>query len=853
MVKKKNSFVYAVAALATLLTGLVLIIVLGALMSAASFDPVDDDEGYISSMVSRTSVITGSGDGADKAEERIRSGMYTVGDYVIRSFTSADYLSLNRSDEQFAEDLTAALTGGADAIMTGEIIADLEGNSRIRVMADQISALDGDYEPSADIPDDPGDSFSEFNVTGSIEGPDGYTIGIRRVEGNFRATGDNVRSDFFVDRVLYQGSITTTQKDDGSRDFVMSWDTAGVTTGEHNVLILLRSSDGRGSVVDGGKINVPSLMTLKNDNVQPGMIDQGRSDSWYMIDCEDRNCYVNFVGLSDDIKVTLYDLYGDEVGTNDLPLSAYETLRGKKQDTQKVSEETGIPGISNVFYVRVRRGGECEPDDAVSYTMVQSKYVGRYNGKYVAVMDDPGLVPTPVPLKGAGSEDPEIRINDINNNVSSIPRSSIEFLPITGFLSDLSIEGGKVFPEPDKKTVWYGCAGKTLGGDYSIEAIAAEGYAARVDIVLSDASGDRILGQNETFTPAAGETTVRIRVTSFDGEENYYMLYMLSGDDKGDFTETTLDSFPESYASGLWLLHNLHPNYIFKPYDPGMSFETVLDHEDDKDRSLANINSTPAWVVSDSPVYDGGGWMTAKREIVSCFLDPRNFLDPVSVFQFEDLSFNEDVHTVEGVRKIIEGSFMDTSDYDFAQGIYEAGKKADISPYFIASKIIQEMGYNGESELCHGTLEGYEGYYNFYNIGATPDPEVYNGARINAAKFAKWGREPDLKEISSEEKKLLLPWDNIDDALTGGAMWISARYNGVGQNTLYFQKFDVIDNDDGLYEHQYAQNISMAYEEGRRFFRGYSAIDMLDGNFVFVIPVYSLMPTSFGIIPATGN
>ena len=112
-----------------------------------------------------------------------------------------------------------------------------------------------------------------------------------------------------------------------------------------------------------------------------------------------------------------------------------------------------------------------------------------------------------------------------------------------------------------------------------------------------------------------------------------------------------------------------------------------------------------------------------------------------------------------------------------------------------------------------------------------------------------WGKDPDGQTITEEERELMLPWDSVDKAITGGALWIASRYTSAGQDTLYFQKFDVVDNEDGLYEHQYAQNISMAYTEGHRYFDSYASIGMLDQSFVFVIPVYSNMPVDYGYLP----
>ncbi len=104
--------------------------------------------------------------------------------------------------------------------------------------------------------------------------------------------------------------------------------------------------------------------------------------------------------------------------------------------------------------------------------------------------------------------------------------------------------------------------------------------------------------------------------------------------------------------------------------------------------------------------------------------------------------------------------------------------------------------------------------------------------------------------ITPEEKAYLLPWTSPDLAIRGGARWIASSYVDIGQDTLYFQKFDVINNEDKLFSHQYAQNISMAYSEGIRYFRAYLSQDILASDFQFVIPVYLDMPMDYGILPA---
>ncbi|MBR2295134.1 MAG: hypothetical protein IJ869_05175 [Clostridiales bacterium] len=858
--KKRKTMEYLILAAVFFIVGIVSVILLGGSLSGMSLSSGKSDaeeEGIIS----RAAAVTGGEAATELVTERVSSDMYSLGDYVIRGLTSADYLSLNKDDEQFADDLSVILYNDVDPVAVSKIMTSLEDHSRMYVINEQITSLKRSYASTSVISDDPGDSFENCVVTKALEGTDGFTVGIRRVEGTFETTGDEVRTDFFVDGVLYSGNMNIEDSGEDGSSFVMAWDTSVVEAGEHDVLILLRSSDGRGKIIAGGQILVPRCMTIVNDNVQQGSIDQGTDMSWYRFDAQEKDAYVNFVGLSDDIKVTLYDAYGEYIGSNDLSGKGYEVLRGRAQDVEAIKSETGIPDASNSFFVRVERGADCTvQEDAVTYTMVQSRYVARYDGAFMAVLEDPDMVvPTPLPM--TGSEDiseKTVRLADLNNNVLEIPMDNVSFLPINGMLTEfglLSLTDGNdvgIFPGFLKTTQNYGLSTGGNSVSFTVDAVSQEGYAADLTIEMENGGNVTALNPGDRVDLPAGQTTITATVDSFDGTVSEYKVYILNGDDDGTFSEDTLSQFPASYASGLWLLHNLHPAYQFRAYETGLDFATVLDNEDNADRSLANVNSHPGWVQSSSPVYDGGGWMSATNDVVRYFLDPRNCLDPQHIFQFEMLSFDSSAQTVEGVRNIIAGSFMDTDEYDYAQIIYDAGQTANVSPYFLASRILQEMGYQGQSALCHGTLEGYEGYYNFYNIGSTPDPDIENGALINGARYAMWGRDPDAQEITEEEAALMLPWNSVERAITGGALWISSSYTAVGQDTLYFQKFDVIDNEDGLYLHQYAQNISMAYTEGARYFAGYASINMLDQPFTFVIPVYTGLPEEFGVMPDTG-
>ena len=853
----KKTKEYLIIAGAVLIVSLIAIIIGGISLAGMSV-PYGDPTSREEDIILRASALTDNSDSNRLTLHRVGSGFYTTGDYVLDIFTSSDYLIEGRDDAAFASDLASVISGSEDPDMVNDAMTMLSNSSRMYVINEMLASEDRSLKASSKISDTPGDSFTDCVLTSSLEGDNGVTLGIRKVEGSFVTTGDGIRTDFFVDGICYQGNINITDAGDGSKNFVMAWNSNGVSAGSHEVLILLRSSDGRGTVLTGGEIFVPDTMTLVNNNVQPGSIGESRQASWYVLNAGDSNAYVNFVNLSGDIRVSIYDAYGNFIGSNDLEGTDCEILRAARQDTDAISADTGLTGVTNTFFVKVERGALNEDHTgSVSYTMIQSREAAYYDGSYVAVIDtgadDPNA--SVIDVTSPANYSREIDIQDMNNNVMTVSYDQLTFIPLNGVLEnfDVAYTGtGRDFeytPEFDARYMSYGYMSEEGIPELTLNASAREGNFATITATLDTASGTQDVPLGSNFTFQQGENKLTVTVRSFDGITNCYTIYVLIGDDNGTFCEDTLSQFPVSYGSGLWLLHSIHPNYIFTPFNTGMDFYTVLDYEDSGSRSLANIYSNPSWTDSSSPEYDGGGWHAATNETVRYFLDPRNYLDQAHIFSFETLSFNGSVQSIDGVRSMVAGSFMDTTDPDYASIIYSAGQTAGVSPYLLSSRIIQEMGYNGQSALCSGTLPGYEGYYNFFNIGSVPDPSIENGALINGARYAMWGSSPDLETIDDAEAALLLPWDNVNDAITGGALWIAQSYIAVDQNTLYFQKFDVINNNDGLYNHQYAQNISMAYTEGQRYFRSYAACGMLDEPFEFIIPVYSGMPDSYGQMP----
>ena len=219
----------------------------------------------------------------------------------------------------------------------------------------------------------------------------------------------------------------------------------------------------------------------------------------------------------------------------------------------------------------------------------------------------------------------------------------------------------------------------------------------------------------------------------------------------GDRTEdlSSLVNYPEIYTA-VQELKTAHPNWTFTMLYTGLDWNNVIEGETTKlhTRSLVqnsiiigDINDWLCPICKDTP-QDNGSWYCASAKTVSYYMDPRNWINETYIFAFETLSFNSNAHTVEGVRAMLAGTFMDvdTISYkdtngviqiinkSYAQIIYEAGQQNNVSPYHLAARVLQEQGAGGSSLISGepytylGTT--YAGYYNYFNVGASGDTEA---------------------------------------------------------------------------------------------------------------------------------
>lgn len=382
--------------------------------------------------------------------------------------------------------------------------------------------------------------------------------------------------------------------------------------------------------------------------------------------------------------------------------------------------------------------------------------------------------------------------------------------------------------------------------------------------------------------------------------------------------------FPSSYIDKLNTLHQQYHNWEFKVYNTGLDWQTAVNGErspHSKQRiGVSESKSLPSDYLCSCSSCEGvviDSSYAASEKAVKYYMDPRNWLDERHIFQFESTNGGED-QTQAGVEAILKGTWMYNSLIYFnnTEGVYErfnsttkysdaimiAARNSRLSPYYIASKIKQEVGANSASYAggSNGTTAPFQGIFNYFNIGA------YAGAKDGlawAAGFLKvkdgytpyfysdfkngTGTNP-LYRLSSSQRMVYIgsygdcykvrlytengnnsyttgrvgyvgkstlrttyvgadlggqdqyyrPWTNPYRAIVYGSKYV---YNNFGEHqyTGYLQKFNV--TSDQRYEHEYMVNISSAQSEAGIMYNGYKTAGLLNEKHTFYIPVFSNM------------
>ena len=303
--------------------------------------------------------------------------------------------------------------------------------------------------------------------------------------------------------------------------------------------------------------------------------------------------------------------------------------------------------------------------------------------------------------------------------------------------------------------------------------------------------------------------------------------------DKQKYVEYNGKNLSESkypgYKELIDELKEKHPNWTFTLFYTKLDWEEVISNEGHSDNREYPLNLVPDsseypedWKceICGDKTYDNGTWLCASDKAIKSQMDPRNILNDEEIFQFKELNYVENACTQDGLEEITQDTFLEGD--TISQALLQAGENANLDPYFIASRLIQEQGRKG-TVMSRGY--DYEG-----NI-------VYNPFNINAIGNSQEEILQNAGKYAYEQG-----WDTLDKAIIGGIDFMKKGYIDKAQNTLYLQKFDIVNQDGSLYTNQYMQNLLAPKSEAKNMKSIYESSNTVDSNLNFIIPLYENMP-----------
>lgn len=392
--------------------------------------------------------------------------------------------------------------------------------------------------------------------------------------------------------------------------------------------------------------------------------------------------------------------------------------------------------------------------------------------------------------------------------------------------------------------------------------------------------------------------------------------------------------FPKSYVSALVELHKKYPKWTFNAFDTKLDWEYSVNRERDyhSHQLIQKISGRSTYYYCSCQncyangsyvVREAGNWVSASQAAVKYYMDPRNWLDEKHIFQFETISYDK-YQTQDGVESILANSWMSNKDITYlttglnkktytsngknvkySGAIMDAAKYSGMSAYYLASRLMQEVGGSSSSAGVTGNVVPFTGIYNFYSIGANSggndglqwasgfmlaknDTYLYptyttstgkaSGDKIKVSKGQNMTWMADTKKsdgsagayykvrlynelgANSYSKNGTIgyipvsdcrttyfnygrPWTNPYKAIYYGADYISNNFSEY-QFTGYLQKFNVNGDYSAPFTHEYMANVSAPSAESEISYKAYSKNGLLDSEKVFYIPVFKNMPDS---------
>ncbi len=322
--------------------------------------------------------------------------------------------------------------------------------------------------------------------------------------------------------------------------------------------------------------------------------------------------------------------------------------------------------------------------------------------------------------------------------------------------------------------------------------------------------------------------------------------------------------FPETYWNSLCNLKAKYPAWKFEAVQTQVDFAAAVQGETCK-CSISKSSQSNYQDTTCNKSYDEG-YTGASQLALAYYMNPLNFLDEKNIFMFESNYKND---ALQQYYATASKGIIPTSAYfvGYIPNIYNYianATSSGVSATAIAARIRQEIGsgklqknYGDQYQQLYSVLSGnyttrtgnrhtdgssLDNYYNFYNIAAYDGSNVTHKALIYAKNHG-WGGTGNQ---DADRQK----------AVTEGAAWIYRNYTNAGQETIYFNKFNVNkDASASKYQHQYMTNINAPVSEASLVYKGYQSAGALGASHIFRIPIYGNLGAQINNTPggATGD
>lgn len=396
-------------------------------------------------------------------------------------------------------------------------------------------------------------------------------------------------------------------------------------------------------------------------------------------------------------------------------------------------------------------------------------------------------------------------------------------------------------------------------------------YGTRVIVTGASPTGNRYIikyngnqvgyvSKNYVVNIDANRTTADSKVPGMESYRTYCDKLIASG-------------FVESYCPYLYNLHINHPTWVFKADLVNNTLDDVAKNELGK-----NVlqTSNPNFWKADGYGPIEGSYYYVNESVIAAFMDPRNSLYEDRVMQFLDYEATKDIANDTALYNIVKNGNLSRYYNEFKIAASEQG----INALHLMSRSLNEGAnkgsFNAETQSwinvynavsgIYSTTTGYiaangrtlDGFYNFFNIGAWQTNEYSPVARGLAYAAGFLEGTSGYKECYSYDAvtnsfvydvnlcgilPYLRPWNNPQIAIAGGAQFLAQTYVKMGQNTNYYEKFNVAPySQHVLYAHQYMTNIAAPISEAKVILDALKAGNLMGSNLVFNIPVYLNMP-----------